>query len=143
LESSSVRVETKEKPGRRASCAICSRVRGAIDYHCCPLGTKRKIEQAHLVNLGGNSRREEQSLPRHLPTIRQASDNLLNLLPESLLEEAVGLVEDQGAAGGELGLEVRVLEVVEDATGGGDENVAALLVKTVRLGVHVGSTDDL
>lgn len=103
----------------------------------------RSREEAHLVNLSGNSRREEQSLPRHLPAIRQASNNLLYFLPKSLLEEAVGLIEDQGAAGRELGLEVRVLEVVEDTTGGGDEDVAALLVEAVGLGVHVGATNDL
>lgn len=95
------------------------------------------------MDLSRNGSREEQSLSRNLRSVGQASNDLLDLAPESLLEKTIGLVEDKSAARGQLALEVGVLEVVEDTTRGGDEDVAALLVQSIRLGIHVGTTDDL
>jgi len=43
-------------------------------------------------------------------------DDAFAVLAESLLEEAVGLVKDEGAQARQLGLEAAVLEVVEETT---------------------------
>jgi hypothetical protein len=97
----------------------------------------------HLVHLGRDCGREEEGLTGDNVALGKAVDDPDNLLPETLLQQTIGLVEDERTEVGELGLEVRVLQVVDHASGSRDKDVAALLVEARRLGFHVGSSDNV
>jgi hypothetical protein len=126
LASSSEIVEMKENLGRRAREAICdARIRGRLQVLVrLPKKLRRMKKVAHLMDLSGNSCGEEQRLAGDVLSIGEAVDDFDNFGAESLLEETVGLVEDESAARGELGLEIRVLEVVQNPAGSSDEDVA-------------------
>ena len=97
----------------------------------------------YLVNFFGHGGGEEERLARNVLAVRQAIDDLDQLLTETSLQETVGLVKNECAQIRELALEVRVLEVIDQASGRSDEDVAALVIQTLGLGAHVRTTDDL
>ena len=102
-----------------------------------------EVDGAELVHLGRDRRREHERLARRRLARGEVRDDALAVLAEALLEEAVGLVEDERAQARQLGLEAAVLQVVEEAAGRRDEEVAALVVQPLGLGVHVGAADDV
>lgn len=126
----------KENLGRRAREAIWGGGKVSDAEERWQKGT----DLVHLLRNGGG---EEESLAGNAVAVGEAVDNLHELASESLLEETVGLVKNERAEVGELGLEVRVLEVIDHASRGTDEDIATLLVEAVRLRVHVGSAYDL
>lgn len=64
--------------------------------------------------------RAEQPRPPHL---RQPRQDPAQIVREAHVEQAVGLVEDEGLEGGLRGVHEGAGEEVEEATGGGDEEV--------------------
>jgi len=51
----------------------------------------------HAVDLGGQSSGEEESLARNGGAVRERLENLEQLAAETLVKQAVGLVEHEGA----------------------------------------------
>ena len=72
----------------------------------------------HLV---GHRRREQQGLL----LLRQVADDALDVLEEAHRQHLVALVEDEGRDG--AGIEGAAADVIEDAAGGADDDVDALL----------------
>lgn len=83
-------------------------------------------EVRDLVNRGRDGSGEKERLTGILLAIGEVSDDLFDFATESGLEETIRLVEDEGLETGELGAESRVLEVVEETTGSGDEDICKM-----------------
>lgn len=85
------------------------------------IGEKGDIGDA--MNLGWNGSREKKSLSRVLGSRRESSQNLEDLLSETLFKQTVCLVKYDPANTSEPLRQLVVLDVVQQSTGGGNEDV--------------------
>lgn len=103
--------------------------------------SREQDEALDLHDGGRDGRGEEQSLTRLSAAVGEEGEDALDVGTETHVEETVGFVEDEEADLVEG--EVAALEVVFEATGSGDEDVAALLLEPVALGVDAASSRQL
>ena len=112
----------------------CAELLLLVDVHVQGTGTERDTRE--ILDFGGLCGGEEHGLT---VLLGQDLDDLAHLVLETDLENAVGLVDDERAH--VLEDEGGVLQMIEQATGGGDEQVDAL-AQLLGLGATVGTADD-
>ena len=99
-----------------------------------------------IDHVAGNSGREHEVLALHLGRIGEVSPDLVDLLGETVVQQAIGLVHDEGVQVGGLDAGVRVGKDVEKTSGSADEDVAALALCLLQhhalLGSSHGGLDD-
>jgi hypothetical protein len=90
---------------------------------------------AHKVDdVAGHGGGEHEVLALRQLGVGQVRPDLVNLLGEAVVEQAVGLVHDQGVQVGGLDARVRVGEDVVEAAGRADHYVAALALRLLEHG---------
>lgn len=120
--------------------ALLERLDGAVRLLLVDVdveGPRPERDARQVLDLGGLRRREEGRLPVLAP--RQNLDDLPHLVLETNLQDPVRLVDDQRPE--VLEHERRVLQVVEQPSRRGDEEVDAL-AELLSLGAPVGAADD-
>ena len=98
-------------------------------------GSKRLL--GHLLNLRRNRGGEEQSLSAR----GDVPQNLLDGGLEPHVQQSIRLVEHEGIARAEALAHVPVLEVVDESTGRGDQDVGVLRFETGDVGADVGASE--
>ena len=94
-----------------------------------------EVLAGQAVDRGRHGRGEE----RHLTRIAGLTEDLLDVLGEAHLEHLVGLVEDEVLEAAEL--EGALLEVVDDATGGADDDLGSALESGQLRAVGLSAVD--
>jgi hypothetical protein len=95
-------------------------------------------------NIAGNGGREHEVLALDLLWIRQVLLDFVNLLGETVVEQAISLVHDQSVQGGGLDAGVGVGQDIEETSRSTDEDVAALALGLLEhLALHGSSNGSL
>lgn len=94
-----------------------------------------------IDHVAGNGGREHEVLALSLGRVGEVSPDLVDLLGETVVQQAIGLVHDEGVQVGGLDAGVRVGKDVEKTSGSTDEDVAALALCLLQHHALLGSSD--